>query len=169
MLNGDITTAFIKNTAKLNDTKTFSASATVGKEFATGIAGIKFEPQIQLIYQQLSFDTLSDAANLGIDIKDPPQWMARIGKRLRKIISTENNRSLFFFSANLMTASFKRRVVLLGTLFTRLYFVGRPSCSRMKIKRIGRDETQIKQINKAIEVFLKKIEQDMKQILTQAT
>ncbi|MBX4336589.1 YqaJ viral recombinase family protein [Candidatus Bartonella raoultii] len=48
------------------------------------------------------------------------------------------------------------------------HFVGRSSHLRMKIKRINRDEEQIKQINQAVQMFLEEIEQDMKQILTQA-
>ncbi|UTO28983.1 lambda exonuclease family protein [Bartonella harrusi] len=47
-------------------------------------------------------------------------------------------------------------------------FVGRSSHLRMKIQRIHRDDEQIEQITKAVEVFLAEIEQDMKQILTKA-
>ncbi|MDM9991540.1 lambda exonuclease family protein, partial [Bartonella henselae] len=48
------------------------------------------------------------------------------------------------------------------------HFVGRSLRLRMKIKRIHRDEKQIEQINQAVEIFLEEIEQEMKQILTQA-
>ncbi|WP_208435072.1 lambda exonuclease family protein [Bartonella phoceensis] len=48
------------------------------------------------------------------------------------------------------------------------HFVGRSDHLRMKIKRVERDEEQIKQINQAVEVFLEGIEQDMKKVLTQA-
>ncbi|WP_208431607.1 autotransporter domain-containing protein, partial [Bartonella doshiae] len=68
MIDGNITTAVFKSAAKLNNTTIFSASATVGKEFATDAEGVTFEPQAQLIYQQLSFDTIKDADNLKIDM-----------------------------------------------------------------------------------------------------
>ncbi|MCZ2158831.1 YqaJ viral recombinase family protein [Bartonella sp. 220] len=47
-------------------------------------------------------------------------------------------------------------------------FVGRSTGLRMKVKRIHRDDEQIEQITKAVEVFLAEIEQDMEQILTKA-
>ncbi|SUV44597.1 autotransporter outer membrane beta-barrel domain-containing protein [Bartonella doshiae] len=97
MIDGNITTAVFKSAAKLNNTTTFSASATVGKEFATDAEGVNFEPQVQLIYQQLSFDTIKDADNLKIDMKNPSQWLARIGGRLSKTVSTENDNVFSFY------------------------------------------------------------------------
>ncbi|WP_074381613.1 autotransporter outer membrane beta-barrel domain-containing protein [Bartonella doshiae] len=97
MIDGNITTAVFKSAAKLNNTTIFSASATVGKEFATDAEGVTFEPQAQLIYQQLSFDTIKDADNLKIDMKNPSQWLARIGGRLSKTVSTENNNVFSFY------------------------------------------------------------------------
>ncbi|UTO29105.1 lambda exonuclease family protein [Bartonella harrusi] len=47
-------------------------------------------------------------------------------------------------------------------------FVGRSTGLRMKVKRIHRDDEQIEQLTKAVEVFLAEIEQDMEQILTKA-
>ncbi|WP_208433482.1 autotransporter outer membrane beta-barrel domain-containing protein [Bartonella doshiae] len=97
IIDGNITTAVFKSAAKLNNTTTFSASATVGKEFATDAEGVTFEPQAQLIYQQLSFDTIKDADNLKIDMRNPSQWLARIGGRLSKTVSTENNNVFSFY------------------------------------------------------------------------
>ncbi|WP_074381614.1 autotransporter outer membrane beta-barrel domain-containing protein [Bartonella doshiae] len=97
MIDGNITTAVFKSAAKLNNTTIFSASATVGKEFATDAEGVTFEPQAQLIYQQLSFDTIKDADNLKIDMRNPSQWLARIGGRLSKTVSTENNNVFSFY------------------------------------------------------------------------
>ncbi|WP_273722008.1 lambda exonuclease family protein [Bartonella sp. ML71XJBT] len=48
------------------------------------------------------------------------------------------------------------------------HFVGRSSHLRMKIKRINRDEEHIEAINKAVEIFLEEIEQEMQKILAKA-
>ncbi|VEJ45933.1 autotransporter outer membrane beta-barrel domain-containing protein [Bartonella vinsonii] len=97
MLNGDIATALIKSTAKLKDTTTLSASATVGKKFATGMAGIELEPQAQLAYQHLMFKPINDANDLTIDMNNPSQWLIRVGGRFTKSIATENNHPLSFY------------------------------------------------------------------------
>ncbi|WP_375665392.1 autotransporter outer membrane beta-barrel domain-containing protein [Bartonella sp. TT121SHDZB] len=97
MIDGNITTADIKNAANLKGAKTLSASVTIGKEFATGMAGIKFEPQAQIVYQQLSFDTIKDADNLEIDMKNPSQWLVRIGGRLTKTVSAESDHLFSFY------------------------------------------------------------------------
>ncbi|WP_375703332.1 autotransporter outer membrane beta-barrel domain-containing protein [Bartonella sp. AD13SXNS] len=97
MIDGNITTADIKNAANLKGAKTLSASATIGKVFATGMAGIEFEPQAQIVYQQLSFDTMKDADNLEIDMKNPSQWLVRIGGRLTKTVSAESDHPFSFY------------------------------------------------------------------------
>ncbi len=48
------------------------------------------------------------------------------------------------------------------------HFVSISSHLRMKIKRVDRDEEQIKKMNQAVEIFLEEIERDLKQILTKA-
>ncbi len=67
-LKGKITNALISTTAKLKNAKMLAISTTVGKQFATGIQGVAFEPQAQLAYQHLMFDTIKDADNLTIDM-----------------------------------------------------------------------------------------------------
>ncbi len=52
-----------------------SISTTVGKQFATGIQAVTFEPQAQLTYQHLMFDTIKDADNLTIEMQNPSQWI----------------------------------------------------------------------------------------------
>ncbi|WP_273782933.1 lambda exonuclease family protein [Bartonella sp. ML69XJBT] len=47
-------------------------------------------------------------------------------------------------------------------------FVGKSTSLRMKIKRINRDEEHIEAINKAVEIFLEEIEQEMQKILAKA-
>ncbi|WP_208438381.1 autotransporter outer membrane beta-barrel domain-containing protein [Bartonella vinsonii] len=97
MVNGDIATALVKNAAKLKDTKTLSASATVGKKFTTGMVGIEFEPQAQIVYQNLMFKPIEDANDMTIDMNNPSQWLIRVGGRLTKTLSTENNRLMSFY------------------------------------------------------------------------
>ncbi|WP_254492944.1 autotransporter outer membrane beta-barrel domain-containing protein [Bartonella sp. B1099] len=96
-LKGEITNALIGTTAKLKNAKMLNISTTVGKQFATGIQGVTFEPQAQLAYQHLTFDTIADADNFTVDMQNPHQWMIRIGGRLTKSISTENNRPMSFY------------------------------------------------------------------------
>ncbi len=43
------------------------------------------------------FDTLVDVDNLKIDMKNPSQWLARIGGRITKTVSTQNNLPLSFY------------------------------------------------------------------------
>ncbi|WP_425548560.1 autotransporter domain-containing protein [Bartonella pachyuromydis] len=98
VLKGDITNAIIGTTAKLKNAKMWSVSTTVGKQFATGIQGVIFEPQAQLAYQHLMFDTISDADHFTIDMNNPHQWMIRVGGRLTKTVtSAENGRTVSFY------------------------------------------------------------------------
>ncbi|WP_409360979.1 autotransporter outer membrane beta-barrel domain-containing protein [Bartonella heixiaziensis] len=97
-LNGNITTALIGNAAKLDGTETLSASAIVGQKLATSIEGLMFEPQAQLVYQNLLFDVLSDADGFEVDMNNPHQWLVRIGGRLTKnLSSTEENKAVSFY------------------------------------------------------------------------
>ncbi len=47
-------------------------------------------------------------------------------------------------------------------------FVGKSTGLRMKVKRVLRDEKHIEEINKAVEIFLGEIEQEMQKILAKA-
>ncbi|WP_375701010.1 autotransporter outer membrane beta-barrel domain-containing protein [Bartonella sp. AA23NXGY] len=106
IIKSDITNAIIGKTAKLNNVKMLSISTTVGKQFSTGMEGVIFEPQIQLAYQHLMFDTIEDADNFTVDMKNPSQWLVRIGGRLTKtIMTTENGPAISFYGkANLIKA-----------------------------------------------------------------
>nr|WP_275046233.1 autotransporter outer membrane beta-barrel domain-containing protein [Bartonella sp. MM73XJBT.G] len=96
-LKGEITNALIGTTAKLKNAKMLNISTTVGKQFATSLQGVTFEPQAQVAYQHLTFDTILDADNLTIDMQNPHQWMIRVGGRLTKSIAAENNRPMSFY------------------------------------------------------------------------
>ncbi|WP_208437317.1 autotransporter outer membrane beta-barrel domain-containing protein [Bartonella taylorii] len=97
ILKGDIGNAIRGNTAKLKNAKMLSISTTVGKEFATRMEGLTFEPQAQIAYQHLMFNTIEDADNFTVDMHNPSQWLIRVGGRLTKTISTENSRPMSFY------------------------------------------------------------------------
>ncbi|WP_208441779.1 autotransporter outer membrane beta-barrel domain-containing protein [Bartonella raoultii] len=87
-LKGNITTALIGNAAKLDGTEILNISATVGQKLATGVQGVMFEPQAQFIYQNLMFDTISDANNFEVEMNNPHQWLVRIGGRLTQTLTS---------------------------------------------------------------------------------
>ncbi|WP_404977317.1 autotransporter outer membrane beta-barrel domain-containing protein [Bartonella sp. CM100XJJH] len=97
IIKGDIGNAIRGNTAKLKNAKMLSISTTIGKEFATGMEGLTFEPQAQIAYQHLMFNTIEDADNFTVDMNNPSQWLIRVGGRLTKTISTENSRPMSFY------------------------------------------------------------------------
>ncbi|WP_330169082.1 autotransporter outer membrane beta-barrel domain-containing protein [Bartonella grahamii] len=76
------TTALIKHTSKVNNSKTLGAAATVGQKLSTGLDGVILEPQAQLVYQRLMLCSFSDEDNSKIDRSKPHQWLFRIGGRL---------------------------------------------------------------------------------------
>ncbi len=103
IIKGDIGNAIIGKTAKLKNANILSISTTVGRQFATGMEGLTFEPQAQLAYQHLTFNAIEDTDNLTIDMHNPSQWLIRVGGRLTKTLSTENNRPMSFYGkANLI-------------------------------------------------------------------
>ncbi|MCL6229455.1 autotransporter outer membrane beta-barrel domain-containing protein [Bartonella bilalgolemii] len=86
LVKGHIKTAVVNNVAKLDDTKMLNLSAIIGHKLATGVKGLSFEPQAQIAYQRLMFDTILDSDNLKVNMKDPSQWLVRIGGRLTKTV-----------------------------------------------------------------------------------
>nr|WP_275046210.1 autotransporter outer membrane beta-barrel domain-containing protein [Bartonella sp. MM73XJBT.G] len=97
-LKGNITTALVGNAAKLDGTEILNLSATLGQKLTTGTKGLVFEPQVQLIYQNLMFDIFSDANGLKVDMGNPRQWLIRFGGRLTKTITAvEENKAVSFY------------------------------------------------------------------------
>ncbi|WP_208431783.1 autotransporter outer membrane beta-barrel domain-containing protein [Bartonella schoenbuchensis] len=98
LFRGNISNAIIGQTARVDDAKTWSASATLGKQLATSIEGLVFEPQTQIVYQQLIFNTIQDADKFKVDISNPYQWSIRMGGRLVKNVNQfEDGRTLSFY------------------------------------------------------------------------
>ncbi|WP_142416970.1 autotransporter outer membrane beta-barrel domain-containing protein [Bartonella massiliensis] len=85
---------FIKDASKVNDKKTLGAAAVVGQKLSTSFEGVILEPQAQLVYQRLMLSSSSndnsssndsaslDENNAKINIRNPHQWLLRIGGRL---------------------------------------------------------------------------------------
>ncbi|ATO57621.1 autotransporter outer membrane beta-barrel domain-containing protein [Bartonella sp. 1-1C] len=97
ILKGHIKTAVVDNVAKLDDKKMLSVSATVGHKLATGNKSVSFEPQAQIVYQRLMFDTILDSDNLEVNMKDPHQWLMRVGGRLTKMLPVVEKNSFIAF------------------------------------------------------------------------
>ncbi|UNE53765.1 autotransporter outer membrane beta-barrel domain-containing protein [Bartonella machadoae] len=118
-LKGNITTALIGNTAKVDNTKTLSASATVGQKLAMGVEGLAFEPQAQLVYQRLMFGTLSDVDGFAVNMGNPHQWLVRVGGRLtQRIMSAEKNNTFAFYGKlNLLKAFGDNGTIQIGDTF----------------------------------------------------
>lgn len=116
---GNITTAFIGNTAELDNTSTFSASATVGQKLATGTKGLTFEPQAQLIYQRLAFGTLSDIDGFDVNIGDLDQWLVRVGGRLTQtMLPAEDGCAVSVYAKlNFMKTFDKNSMIKIGDTF----------------------------------------------------
>ncbi|OPB30106.1 autotransporter outer membrane beta-barrel domain-containing protein [Bartonella sp. WD12.1] len=115
-LRGNISNAIIGQTAKVDDAKTWSASATLGKQLATSAEGLVFEPQTQIVYQQLVFRTIKDADRFKVNMNNPYQWLIRMGGRLIKNVNQfENGRTLSFYGKlNLISTFGERKTIQAG-------------------------------------------------------
>nr|CDP80543.1 inducible autotransporter A [Bartonella schoenbuchensis] len=98
LFRGNISNAIIGQTARVDDAKTWSASATLGKQLITSIEDLVFEPQTQIAYQQLMFNTIQDTDKFKVDMSNPYQWSIRMGGRLVKNVNQfEDGRTLSFY------------------------------------------------------------------------
>ncbi|WP_208432858.1 autotransporter outer membrane beta-barrel domain-containing protein [Bartonella taylorii] len=119
VLKGNITTALIGNTAKLHDTDTLNASATIGQKLATNVAGLVFEPQAQLVYQHLMLGTLSDVDGFNVHMGNPHQWLVRVGGRLTQtMMPAEQGCAISFYGKlNMIKAFGDKRTIQIGDTF----------------------------------------------------
>ncbi|WP_019222116.1 autotransporter outer membrane beta-barrel domain-containing protein, partial [Bartonella senegalensis] len=118
-LKGNITNALIGNTAELDGSSTLSASATIGHKLTTDTKGLLFEPQAQLVYQHLTFSTLSDVDGFNVDMGNPHQWLLRVGGRLTQTISSveKGSTTSFYGKVNLMKAFGDNSTIQIGDAF----------------------------------------------------
>ncbi|WP_455478061.1 autotransporter outer membrane beta-barrel domain-containing protein [Bartonella sp. B10] len=83
LFKGDVLTLARGKTATLKGNP-LSASLTGGQSFAAGYEGLVFDPQVQVVYQHLQFDKVSDVDNFDIEMGNLDQWVVRVGGRLTK-------------------------------------------------------------------------------------
>ncbi|WP_245256862.1 autotransporter outer membrane beta-barrel domain-containing protein [Bartonella sp. DB5-6] len=114
IFEGNLTTALIKNTKKVNNIKTLGAFAAIGQKLPTGVEGITLELQAQLVYQCLLLGTLSDSNNFKVNLGNSYQWLLRIGRRF-----TQNKgRAVSFYSKlNFIKTFDKKKTIQIGQNF----------------------------------------------------
>ncbi|GAA5107627.1 autotransporter outer membrane beta-barrel domain-containing protein [Bartonella jaculi] len=119
VLKGNITTALIGNTAKLDNANTLSASATIGQKLATDAEGLFFEPQAQLVYQRLRLGTFSDVDGFKVNMGTPHQWLVRVGGRLTQTIlpSKEGCPLSFYGKLNIIKTFGDNGTIQIGDTF----------------------------------------------------
>ncbi|AQX20149.1 right-handed parallel beta-helix repeat-containing protein [Bartonella sp. WD16.2] len=83
------------------------AALTGGKAFLTGYEGLVFEPQMQLVYQYLRFNSARDIDGFDIDMGSPNQLTTRLGGRLAQEFSlVEEDSSVSFYGKLHLMSSF---------------------------------------------------------------
>ncbi len=70
----------------------------------TGYEGLVFDPQIQIVYQNLLFDKASDVDGFDIEIGKLNQWVMRAGGRLSKTLPASQTGNIVSFSGKLHLA-----------------------------------------------------------------
>ncbi|WP_139412285.1 autotransporter outer membrane beta-barrel domain-containing protein [Bartonella mastomydis] len=79
--------------------KQFSGSLTSGKRFSIGYKGVVFDPQVQVMYQQLQFYQAYDVDQIDVDLGKFHQWMGGVGGRLSKTLNvSQEGREISFYS-----------------------------------------------------------------------
>ncbi|WP_332060710.1 autotransporter outer membrane beta-barrel domain-containing protein [Bartonella sp. CB74] len=118
-LKGDITTALIGKAAKLDGTEILSISSTIGQKLATDVEGLIFEPEAQFVYQNLMFDTISDADGFEVDMGNPHQWLIRVGGRLTRTMTSvaEDNAVSVYGKLNIIKAFGDGKTIRIGDTF----------------------------------------------------
>ncbi|WP_039759127.1 autotransporter outer membrane beta-barrel domain-containing protein [Bartonella queenslandensis] len=109
---GDVQTQARGKTTVLKGTP-LSASVIAGKSFMTGNKGLIFDPQVQVVYQNLRFDKASDIDGFDIEMGKLDQWVMRVGGRLSKTLAAFEEGQVVSFNGKLhLTNSFggKQRV-----------------------------------------------------------
>ncbi|MET3590396.1 outer membrane autotransporter protein [Bartonella silvatica] len=100
LFQGDVLTLARGKTATLKG-NSLSASLVSGKSFMTGHKGLLFDPQVQVIYQNLKFDKASDIDGFDIEMGKPKQWLMRVGGRLIKTLSTSKIGQIVSFNGKI--------------------------------------------------------------------
>ncbi len=118
LFKGDVFTLARGKTATLKGNSQ-SVSLISGKALKARYEGLVFDPQVQLIYQNLQFAKTSDIDGFDIEIGKHDQWIVRVGGRLTKTFAASKTRQVVSFSGKLHLAhSFgEKRFVHFGDKF----------------------------------------------------
>ncbi|MCZ2159078.1 autotransporter outer membrane beta-barrel domain-containing protein [Bartonella sp. 220] len=100
LFQGDVLTLARGKTTTLKGNP-LSASLIGGKAFMTGDKSLIFDPQVQVIYQNLQFDKASDIDGFDIEMGKPDQWVVRVGGRLTKTLAASEKGHVFSFNGKL--------------------------------------------------------------------
>ncbi|WP_330169118.1 autotransporter outer membrane beta-barrel domain-containing protein [Bartonella grahamii] len=104
LFKGDVLTQARGKTTTLKGTP-LSASLIAGKSFTAEHKGVIFDPQIQVVYQSLQFDKVSDIDGFDIEMGKLNQWVIRVGGALSKTLSASEEGSVVSFNGKLHLAN----------------------------------------------------------------
>ncbi|WP_455477596.1 autotransporter outer membrane beta-barrel domain-containing protein [Bartonella sp. B41] len=118
LFQGDVFTLARGKTATLKG-DVLNISLSSGKASIIGSSDFIFDPQIQVIYQQLKFNKARDIGNFDIEVGNPSQWVMRVGGRLTKnFVESERDRVVSLYGKIYFAGDFgKKRVVYLKDTF----------------------------------------------------
>ncbi|ENN93967.1 autotransporter [Bartonella bovis m02] len=103
---GDVETLARGKTARITS-RPLRASLTGGKTFLTGYEGLIFEPQMQLVYQYLMFNSARDVDGFSVNMGSPNRLTARLGGQLaQEFASTKEDNSVSFYGKLHLMSSF---------------------------------------------------------------
>jgi len=112
---GQVSTMQRGNTARLKGS-TLAASLETGYPIAFG--SLTLEPQVQVAWQRLKFDTVQDVDGFPVQLGDPSQWTVRAGGELNKALFPSSGRHVRVYGRMHVAHSFgDNNQVWLGDTF----------------------------------------------------
>ncbi|WP_375666441.1 autotransporter outer membrane beta-barrel domain-containing protein [Bartonella sp. TT121SHDZB] len=100
LFKGDVLTQARGKTTTLKGTP-LSASLIAGQSLMTGHKGLIFDPQVQVVYQNIRFDKTSDIDGFDVEMGKLDQWVMRVGGRLSKALSASEEGHVISFNGKL--------------------------------------------------------------------
>ncbi|WP_208441237.1 autotransporter outer membrane beta-barrel domain-containing protein [Bartonella raoultii] len=100
LFKGDVLTFARGKTATLKG-NALSASLIGGKAFIVGYENLIFDPQVQVVYQNLQFDKASDIDGFDIEMGKPSQLVMRVGGRLSKTLAGSQTGDVMSFNGKI--------------------------------------------------------------------
>ncbi|WP_455479123.1 autotransporter outer membrane beta-barrel domain-containing protein [Bartonella sp. B23] len=100
LFKGDVLTLSRRKTATLKGSP-LSASLIGGKTVVIGYEGFVFDPQVQVVYQNLQFDKISGIGNFDIEMAKSGQWVMRVGGHFTRNPAASEKRCVVSLSGKL--------------------------------------------------------------------